>query len=50
MWNVLATQGQRVIKEGKTLDTPEENLAELTTQATQFMERRLPLLQALEVA
>jgi len=50
VWDVLVTQGQRVIKEGKTLETAEDNLAELKTQATTFMERRFPLLKALEVA
>ena len=32
------------------LDTPEENRAELAAQATEFAEKRLPVLQALQIA
>lgn len=50
VWNILAAQNQRLLKEGKPLETPEENLAELTTQATEFADKRLPILKALQVA
>ena len=43
-------QGQRLLKEGKTLETAEANLAELTTQATEFADKRLPILKALQIA
>jgi len=49
-WQIIDSQGQRLVKEGKTLETPEENLAELTTQATEFAEKRLPILKALQIA
>ena len=49
-WQVLAAQGQSLVKDGKTLATPEDNLAELTRQATEFAEKRLPILKALQVA
>jgi SAM-dependent methyltransferase len=49
-WDVLNAQGQRVAKDGKPLETPEENLAELAAQATNFLDRRLPVLQALQLA
>ena len=45
-WNILAAQGQRLIKEGKTLETPEDNLAELTAQAGVFQDKLLPILKA----
>lgn len=48
-WQDLARQGQRLVKDGKTLDTPEENIAELTRQAEDFKEKRLSVLRALEV-
>ncbi len=48
-WNILNAQGQRLIKEGKALDSAEENLAELTTQAEEFLEQRLPVLKALHI-
>ena len=49
-WSILAAQGQLIVKEGVTLDTPEENLQELTSQATAFSETQLPVLKALGVA
>lgn len=48
-WQVLATQGQRLVKDGKTLEAPEDNLAELTAQARVFAEKQLGVLQALQV-
>jgi SAM-dependent methyltransferase len=48
-WQQLATQGQQLVKEGKTLETPEENLAELTAQAEAFAAKQLPVLKALQV-
>jgi hypothetical protein len=49
-WEILAAQGHCLIKEGKALTTPEENLSELTKQAAEFAEKRLPVLKALEVS
>ena len=50
VWDLLASQGQRIIKEGKTLETPEQNQDELLKQVTEFTEKRLPVLKALGVA
>lgn len=50
VWNLLAQQGQRLIKEGKTLENPEENLAELTAQAGAFADKQLLILKALQIA
>ncbi|HXE98229.1 MAG TPA: class I SAM-dependent methyltransferase [Dongiaceae bacterium] len=49
-WHILAAQGQNILKEGKALATPEENLAELTAQAITFIDQRLPILKALQIA
>lgn len=49
-WAALAAQGQKLSKEGKLIETPEENLAELRRQATDFEANYLPVLQALQVA
>lgn len=48
-WNILADQGQRIIKDGKTLETAEENLAELSAQANQFSQNWMPILKALQI-
>ena len=50
VWEILGGQGQRIIKDGKTLETPEENLAELSLQAKDFLEGGLPILKALQIA
>jgi len=49
VWQILSTQGQKIVKEGKTLETAEENLAELTDQAKTFVEKQLPILKALQI-
>jgi SAM-dependent methyltransferase len=48
-WQLLVGQGQSVLKEGKCLQTAEENLRELTAQACSFAEERLPILRALGI-
>ena len=47
-WQHLDAQGQRLIKDGKTLETPEENLSELNAQAVALTEK-LPILSALQL-
>ena len=49
VWSVLAMQGQKILKDGKTLDTAEENLAELTKQAQDFSDKQLPIMKALGI-
>jgi hypothetical protein len=48
-WQVLSAQNQKLVKEGSTLESAEDNLAELTAQANTFAEKQLPLLKALLV-
>ena len=50
VWQNLAAQGQKIVKEGKTLDSAEENLAELTAQAQFFADQQWPILKALGIA
>lgn len=49
VWEMLSAQGQKIIKGGKPLESAEENLAELTTQATSFVENKLSVLTALQI-
>ncbi len=49
-WAWLKAQGQRLVKEGQPLNTEEENVAELTTQAQEFETKHLPILKALQIA
>jgi len=48
-WDVLRQQGQALQKEGRTMETPEENIAELLVQASNFALKQLPVLRALMV-
>lgn len=49
VWQILEAQGQKIIKDGRTLQTREENLAELTEQADSFAAKQLPILKALQI-
>jgi hypothetical protein len=49
-WAVLVANGQQLVKEGRTIETSEGNLAELRSQASTFESRQLPILRALQVA
>ena len=46
---ILAVQGQKIVKEGQPLETAEAQLAELTTQANEFADKQLPILKALQI-
>jgi Predicted methyltransferase regulatory domain/Methyltransferase domain len=48
-WTLLSSQGQRLVKDNKTLQTAEDNIAQLTAIAQDFTTKRLPILKALEV-
>lgn len=47
---ILASQGQKIMKEGKLIETEEDQSAELTSQANEFVLKRLPILKVLQVA
>ena len=50
-WEAISAQGQRLLKDGKAIESPKENLAELLAQAKEaFSSKRLPILQALGIA
>jgi hypothetical protein len=49
-WDLLAAQNQRLVKDGKPLETPEDNLAELARDAREFVDQSLPVLRALQIA
>jgi SAM-dependent methyltransferase len=49
-WELLALQGQRVVKDDKPLDTEADNLTELAAQAREFIDKRLPALRNLQIA
>ncbi|MDT8428123.1 MAG: class I SAM-dependent methyltransferase [Pseudomonadales bacterium] len=49
-WNILVSQGHKLLKQGKLLASEEENLAELTEQATVFKEKSWPMYKRLGIA
>ncbi|MBK5969032.1 MULTISPECIES: class I SAM-dependent methyltransferase [Thiorhodovibrio] len=50
VWEQLKAQGQRVLKEGKALESEADNLAHLTGEAESFAAKRLAVMEALQVA
>jgi hypothetical protein len=44
-----ASQGQKIVKEGKPIETTEQKLAELTSQANKFANKQLSVLKALQI-
>jgi SAM-dependent methyltransferase len=50
VWQTLSTLGQRLIRDGQAIATPEENLAELRTRYETFADKRLPVLEQLGIA
>ncbi len=46
-WNILSSQNQRMIKDGKVLEEPKDNLSELTEQANIFVDNQLPIIKQL---
>jgi SAM-dependent methyltransferase len=49
-WKILASQNQRLVKEGKVLETEQDNVNELRSQAMEFEIKNLPILQSLGIA
>ena len=50
VWNILKSQDQRLVKDGKPVDSPESNIAELNMRLADFEQKRLPVLQQLGIA
>ncbi|MBC7499547.1 MAG: methyltransferase regulatory domain-containing protein [Herminiimonas sp.] len=49
VWQLLVAQGQKIVKDGVTLESAEDNLAELTMQANDFAQKQLPIVRALQI-
>ena len=49
VWKVMESQGRKFIKEGKVLETAEENQKGLSDKLRDFVDRRVPLLKMLKV-
>jgi hypothetical protein len=49
VWQILSAQGQLIVKDGAAIQNAQDNLAELSQQATQFLQKQLPVLLALKV-
>lgn len=50
VWGLLKMQGQRILRDQKTLETEEETVAHLIEEAQAFIDTKLPLLKALRIA
>ncbi len=49
VWDLISSQNQKLVKDGKPLDTPDENIAELVVKAEEFAQKHLPIMKALQV-
>jgi len=49
VWAIINSQGQRLVKEGKPIETAEENIAELRKQAEEFSKKQLSIIKSLQV-
>jgi len=49
MWKRLSKRGQRMVTDGKTLETAEENLRHLRELAAQFLRNEVPRLRSLSL-
>ncbi len=48
-WQNLVQQGQKILKDGKALESNDDNIAELNEQAVSFQNKNLPVLKALQI-
>ena len=48
-WRVLSSQGHKLVNNGVTLESDQENLDELTSKATEFAGKRLPTFRTLGI-
>ena len=48
-WEILKSQNQRILMQGKALETTEENLSELSKQAAVFEKSNMPILKLLGI-
>lgn len=49
VWALFSSQGERIVKNGKLLETAEENVNYLVQQADQFLLKHLDILKALRI-
>lgn len=49
VWALLSSHNQKLLKDGKTLESNEENLAEIFRQANEFLSKRVPIMEALQI-
>lgn len=49
VWEILKKMGQRMLKDGETLQSDEDNLAELNRMAAEFAEKRLHAFKVLDI-
>lgn len=47
VWTVISSQGQKLVKEGKVVESEAESLAEISRQAKEFADVRGPAMRAL---
>ena len=46
-WKIISRQGQRLVSNGKAIESPEENLSHMKILAENFLTKQLPIFKAL---
>lgn len=49
VWSLMQQQGQKIIRDGERIESPEENLRQLKSIAEDFLSAELPVFQALQL-
>jgi hypothetical protein len=49
VWGIFSSQSEVLVKDGKRLNSPQENIEELTSLANSFLKESLPLFRSLQV-
>ncbi len=49
VWEILSSQGQKIVIDGKTIDSIEDNIKELVLQANIFNEKKIKIFKALKI-
>ena len=49
IWEILTSQGQKIVKDGKTIDSNEDNVLELILQANDFNMKKMKIMKSLKI-
>ena len=48
-WIIIEAQGKRLLKDGKPMPDKEDNIKEFKSMAKKFLDKRLPIIKAVQI-